>query len=72
MWERRYYEEFDFDDEKNIHIWNAIVALMDDEIRERVHGMVAPCSKRYFIENYIGEDPEFEQVLAEEFSIEWC
>lgn len=67
MWVKN-NEEFDFEDD---NIWKAIVNFMNDDIREIVHNEAAPCSKRYFIELYIEKDPEFEQVLAEEFSIEW-
>lgn len=29
--------------------WDAIVNLMDDDIREEVHGLLAPCTKREFL-----------------------
>lgn len=70
MWERN-GEYFYFDEPENESIWTSIVNLMDDKIREAVHREFAPCSKRIFIAEYLERDPEFEQVLAEEFGIEW-
>jgi hypothetical protein len=32
--------------------FNAAVALMDDDIRERLHGEMAPCSDQEFIDAY--------------------
>ena len=75
MWIRYYGtsdgEEFYFDEPENNNTWEAIVSYMDDEIREDIHAQCAPCSKRYFLESYIEKDPEFEQLLAMEFGIEW-
>lgn len=70
MWER-YGEEFDFDAAENKEIWENIVTYMDDDKREATHFECAPCSNRYFLESYLEKDPEFEQLLAMEFSIEW-
>lgn len=36
--------------EKNLY--SAVVVLMDDEIREAVHGELAPCSETEFLEEY--------------------
>ena len=33
--------------------YNAAVALMDDEIRERLHAEIAPCSNFKFLTAYI-------------------
>ena len=66
MWER-FGNEYNFEDET----WDAIVNYMDDDKREIVHMELAPCTNRQFIERYIELDPEFEQLLAEEFGIEW-
>lgn len=67
MW-LRYDEEVDF---SNKDLWDAIVVYMDDDKREAVHFELAPCTEREFLERYLELDPEFEQLLAEEFSIEW-
>lgn len=32
--------------------WDAIVALMDDEVREALHDEIAPCSREEFLEAY--------------------
>lgn len=49
---------------------DAIVVLMDDEIRERVHRELAPCTPEAFLKRYCELVPEFEEVLNEEFSVE--
>ena len=49
---------------------DAIAVLMDDEIRERVHGELAPCTPETFLKRYCELVPEFEDVLNGEFSIE--
>lgn len=33
--------------------WKAIVNLMDDDIRERVHAELAPCTEKEFISRYL-------------------
>lgn len=33
--------------------WDAIVAVMNDEIREQVHGELAPCSDAEFLARYL-------------------
>lgn len=45
--------------------FESIVMLMDDEIRERVHAEMAPCTDEEFLERYLELDPEFEAVLAQ-------
>ena len=45
--------------------WNAIVNMMDDEIREQVHMELAPCTDEEFLKRYLELDPEFERVLNE-------
>lgn len=47
-----------------------IATYMDDEKREQVHNELAPCSPEEFLKRYIELDPEFEDVLKSEFSIE--
>ncbi len=36
-------------------LYNAAVALMDDDIRERIHSELAPCSDEKFLEAYMTE-----------------
>ena len=33
--------------------WDRITAAMDDETRERVHGELAPCGRREFLDRYL-------------------
>lgn len=47
--------------------WEAIVKLMDDETRERVHREVAPCATREFLARYLEISQEFWGVLEQEF-----
>lgn len=54
----------------NDNIMSAIVALMDDETRERVHFELASCSNESFLKRYCELVPEFEKILKDEFSIE--
>lgn len=49
---------------------DAIVVLMDDEMREKTHFETAPCSNEEFLKRYCELDPQFESVLKSEFSIE--
>lgn len=37
------------------NVWDAIVEVMDDEIREKVHRDLAPCSREEFLEAYLKE-----------------
>ena len=47
--------------------WEAIVSLMDDEIRERVAFELAPCTEEAFLKRYLELDPDFQNVLDTEF-----
>ena len=47
-----------------------IASYMDDEIREKLHGQIAPCSPEEFIWAYIREDPSFEDLLEQEFNFD--
>ena len=47
--------------------WDAIVSLMNDEIRERVAFELAPCTEEEFLKRYLELDPEFQNVLDIEF-----
>ena len=51
-------------------VMDAIVALMDNDIREKVCFEIAPCSNEEFLKRYCELDPEFKDVLKSEFSIE--
>lgn len=37
------------------NLYNAAVALMDDEIRERLHDRLAPCTEEEFLSAYMEE-----------------
>ena len=43
---------------------------MDDEIRERLHYCLAPCSNEYFLKEYCRYDYSFPALLKMEFGIE--
>lgn len=47
--------------------WEAIVNLMNDEIRERVAFELAPCTEEEFLKRYLEIDPDFQNVLDTEF-----
>ena len=36
-----------------LNLWDAIVNLMDDEVRERVHAELAPCTEEEFLTRYL-------------------
>ena len=36
-------------------LWETIVEMMDDDIRERIHDGLAPCSEVKFLEEYLKE-----------------
>lgn len=44
-----------------------IASYMDDDIREDLHGDLAPCSNEEFINEYLKRDPEFMDLLKTEF-----
>lgn len=48
----------------------AIASYMDDEIRERVHRELAPCTPDEFIQRYLELDPDFQDLLESEFDWE--
>lgn len=50
--------------------WDAIVNLMDDDIKEKVHFEMAPCTEEAFLQRYLQLDPDFENVLQTEFRID--
>lgn len=49
---------------------DAIAIYMDNEIREKVHYELAPCDPEMFLRRYLELDPDFENVLKSEFSID--
>ena len=47
-----------------------IASYMDDEIREKVHSEIAPCSNEEFIKRYLELDEKFIEILENEFEFE--
>jgi hypothetical protein len=47
--------------------WEAIVNMMDDDIRERVAFELAPCTNEEFLNRYLELAPDFQTVLDSEF-----
>lgn len=62
----RYGEECKLDQE----LMDNIATYMDDNKREQVHFELAPCEPEEFLKRYLELDPDFENVLKSEFSIE--
>ena len=50
--------------------WEIVTSYMNDEIREDLHGDLAPCSRAEFFLAYEERDPELAAWLREEFEIE--
>lgn len=48
-----------------------IASYMDDKIREDLHAELAPCEPEEFLRAYLKKDPEFEELLNNEFSFTW-
>jgi hypothetical protein len=46
---------------------NEIASYMDDEIREELHSQLAPCTHEEFIKAYLERDPDFIEILHNEF-----
>ena len=44
-----------------------IAGYMIDEIREELHGKLAPCSNEKFLHEYIKQDPDILEILRNEF-----
>lgn len=34
-------------------LWDVVVAFMDDDVREKAHSLVAPCSELEFLKKYL-------------------
>lgn len=47
-----------------------IASYMDDEIRERLHFELAPCTPEEFLSAYLDADPDFESLIENEFDFE--
>lgn len=47
-----------------------IANYMNDDIREAVHSELAPCKPEEFLARYLELDPDFEDVLIQEFGFE--
>ena len=47
--------------------WEAIVNMMDADIREHVAFELAPCTEEAFLKRYLELDPDFQNVLDSEF-----
>lgn len=47
----------------------SICTYMDDNIREELHFKLAPCSHIRFLNAYCKRDPEFAELLKNEFDI---
>lgn len=50
--------------------FDAIVNLMNDEIREQVHMELTPCSEEEFLKRYCELDPDAAAVIKSEFGID--
>lgn len=63
----RFGEEFNPGQE----FMDAIAVYMDGDKREQTHRELAPCSPEEFLKRYLELDPDFEEVLKGEFSVEF-
>lgn len=54
---------------KNITM-EIISSYMDDEIREKVHFELAPCTNKEFLKRYCEYDETFKEFLLKEFYID--
>lgn len=48
---------------------DTIASYMNDDIREELHFKLAPCDNRTFLKAYYKRDPEFMELLKNEFDI---
>ena len=63
---KRYGEEFTLTQE----LMDTIASYMDDDTRETVHFELAPCEPEEFLKRYLELDPDFSELLDNEFGIE--
>ncbi len=56
-----WYTVYDMDDImyeiEDRHLWQALVNAMDDDTRETVHALLAPCEDAEFLEEYLYRAP---------------
>ena len=62
----KYGKEYKLSEEE----WENIATYMNDEIREDLHNTIVPCEPEEFLRTYVERDPDFEELLSSEFSIE--
>lgn len=43
---------------RNRNLWDAVVNMMDDDVREKIHREIAPCTEGEFLEAYLKEAKE--------------
>lgn len=48
---------------------DTIASYMNDDIREEMHFKLVPCNNRTFLKEYCKRDPEFTELLKNEFDI---
>lgn len=65
---KRYGEDFAITEE----LMDTIASYMNDEIREDIHQELAPCEPEEFLNRYLELDPDFEEILENEFDIVVC
>ena len=53
------------------NMMDRIAVYMDNDKREQVHFELAPCEPEEFLKRYLEIDPDFENLLKSEFSIEF-
>lgn len=63
---KRFGEDFKLTQE----LMDAIASYMNDDMRETVHAELAPCEPEEFLKRYLELDPDFEELLENEFGIE--
>ena len=63
---KRFGEDFKLTQE----LMDAIASYMDDDKREQVHAELAPCEPEEFLKRYSELEPDFTELLENEFSIE--
>ncbi len=62
---KRYGKDFELTEE----LMDTIGSYMDDDIREDIHGEMAPCTPEEFLKRYLESDPDFAELLKSEFDI---
>lgn len=63
---KRFREDFELTQE----LMDTIASYMNDDMRETVHAELAPCEPEEFLKRYLELDPDFEELLENEFGIE--